>query len=112
MTERAFLFPVLDTFMRALPFTYRYVSASDGTAVTVTITNEAGGNWSLVREAGAWRLYSGAASAPTAQVTLDADTAWRLFTKGISIAKAVPRTRFEGDQTLGENILHTVSIIA
>ena len=46
--------PVLETFLRALPFTYRGVDAPDGTTVLVSITGEAGGR--LVRPQGGRRL--------------------------------------------------------
>jgi hypothetical protein len=43
---------------------------------------------------------------------MDGDTAWRLFTKGISNEEALARVRIEGDASLGEKVLDTVSIIA
>jgi hypothetical protein len=43
---------------------------------------------------------------------MDADTAWRLFTKGISKEEAMARTTIAGDRLLGEKVLDTVSIIA
>jgi hypothetical protein len=42
--------PVLDTLVRALPHTFRDVQAPDGTHVKLTITGDAGGVWSLVRD--------------------------------------------------------------
>ena len=47
--------PVLDCFMRALPFHYRSVSAPPGTAVRVDVTGDCGGEWYLYRD-DAWRL--------------------------------------------------------
>jgi hypothetical protein len=63
--------------MRALPYTYRDVPAAEGQAIVFTVTGEAGGTWSLVREAGGgpagrastWRLHTGAAPRPAARVT-------------------------------------------
>ncbi|MEO6196827.1 MAG: hypothetical protein ABIP58_01850, partial [Dehalococcoidia bacterium] len=48
--------PVLETFVRALPHTFRDVDAADGTHVTLRITGAAGESWSLVRQAGGWHL--------------------------------------------------------
>jgi hypothetical protein len=45
-------------------------------------------------------------------VTLDQETAWRLFTKGISKAEALKTAQIEGQPALGEKVLDTVSIIA
>ncbi len=112
LAERRFLHPVLDTFMRALPHTYRAVEAADGTALTVEITGEAGAAWSLLREAGPWRLYAGAAPETAATARLDQDTAWRLFTCGMSAEEAAGRVVCEGEAALGPTVLGMVAIIA
>jgi uncharacterized protein (TIGR03083 family) len=118
--ERRLFAPVLDTFVRALPHTYRDVDASPGTHVLLVIDGEAGGHWSLVRSgapkpppaASLWDLYADVDTPPTATVTLDEDTAWRLFTKGLDPAAARGRTTIAGDVGLGEVVLRTVSILA
>lgn len=102
--------PVLTTFVRALPHTYRDIAAANGTHVRLVIEGAAGGAWSLVRGDDAWSLYADADSAPTASVTLAQDRAWRLFTKGIAPEDA--RARIEGDATLGAVALGMVSILA
>lgn len=112
LAERQWLFPVLDTFMRALPHTYRAISAPEGTQIWFHISGEAGGDWSLLRQAERWILLSGAAPAAVATVRLDPDTAWRSFTKGISPAVAQAKTHVTGDATLGLGILDMVSIMA
>ncbi len=112
LAERRFLYPVLDTFMRALPHTYRDVAAPDGTAIAVQITGEAGGDWSLLREAGQWQLYTGLAPDPVALVRLDQDTAWRLFTKGVSVEAAGARMVVEGEFEIGRKLLAMVTIMA
>src|SRR2546429_3997890 len=48
--------PVLDCFLRALPFTYRTVSAKPGTYVQINVSGECGGRWYLLRTEQAWRL--------------------------------------------------------
>jgi uncharacterized protein (TIGR03083 family) len=111
-TERCFMTPALDAFVRALPHTYRTVEANEGTTVTLTISGEAGGVWTVRREAGAWRLYLSAPPAPTAHVTLDQDTAWRLFTRGIDQNAARVVATVEGNQALGAKVFDMVSIIA
>ncbi|MEQ4719023.1 hypothetical protein [Nonomuraea sp. B19D2] len=42
---------------------------------------------------------------------LDADTAWRLCTRGITPAQAVERTHIDGDRQLATAALQIVSII-
>jgi len=102
-----YLGPVIATFVRALPVTYRDVAASAGTAIVFRSTED----WSLVREEEEWRLYSGIAPSPAATVTMPADTAWRLFTKGLTREEARSRTSVEGDAHLGEALFGTISII-
>ncbi len=117
LTEPRLFLPVLDTFVRALPHTFRDVGASDGTHVLLLITRIGASGvsplqWSLVREASRWSLFDSSPLEPAATVTIDADTAWRLFTKGISKAQAASRVVIRGDHRLGEKVLDTVSIIA
>lgn len=112
LLERQWLGPVLDTFLRGLPYTYREVQAPVGTCVTVSISGEAGGAWSLVKHSLGWALYTGRAEAAAAWVQLDQDTAWRVFTKGLSPAQAQARTQINGDEGLGRRVLDLVAIMA
>lgn len=108
-TEPRFFAPVLDAFIRALPRTFREVSAPEGTLVALTISGDAGGQWFLRREQDQWNLYVDVAEAPIAETIIDQDQAWRLFTRSISPAESGAILR--GDQHLAAKILETVSII-
>jgi uncharacterized protein (TIGR03083 family) len=112
LDTREFLHPVLDTFLRALPHTYRNVQAPDGTAIVLQITGQAGGDWSLLRQDDAWVLYSGSAANPSARVSIPQDWAWRIFTKGASLQDSRAQIRVEGDERLGVEVLRMVSIMA
>jgi len=112
LKEPRFFAPVLATFVRALPHTFRDVTADEGVAVTLVISGESGGEWSLVRERDKWELYSGVSPTPDSSVVMDQDVAWRLFTKGISKSEAISASRVDGEQALGLRVLDTVSIIA
>jgi len=111
LTAHKWLHPVLDTFVRALPYTYHDFVADDGTSLMVHVTGPAGGKWCLLRQPGAWQLYSGTTSNPAARVEIDQDLAWRLFTKGISPGVAHSQVKIEGMRDLGERFLNTVSIM-
>ncbi len=100
-----FLAPVIDTFVRALPYAYRDVDAPDGTTVVLRIDDAA---WTLMREASRWQLYADAAESPTTTITMSGDAAWRVFTK----QKIDPRAQIEGDARLADAALGMVSIIA
>ncbi|HEY6539785.1 MAG TPA: maleylpyruvate isomerase family mycothiol-dependent enzyme [Ktedonobacteraceae bacterium] len=112
MKERQFFHPVLDTFVRALPHTYRDVAVTETTVVKLVVTGEAGGVWYVVGEANGWSLYKAVELQPTSVVTMDQEMCWRLFTKGIDKEQARVSVRIEGDEALGEKVLETVSIIA
>jgi uncharacterized protein (TIGR03083 family) len=112
LTGRRYLYLVLDTFMRAMPYAYRQIEAAAGVSVAVSITGDAGGEWSLVREQEEWRLFYGLSAGAAAQVTLSQDTAWRLFTKGLSQEQARQRVQIEGKEVYGSGIISMVSIMA
>jgi hypothetical protein len=104
--------PVLATFVRALPRAFEATPAPAGTTVEVLVGGEAGGCWVLTRTPGGWRLAAGGAAAPSARVALDADTAWRLWTKGIGRDAAAAAVSVSGDPALGGRVLDAVAIIA
>jgi|ERR1041384_532338 uncharacterized protein (TIGR03083 family) len=107
-----FFAPVLDAFVRALPHTYSTVEAKDGTLVALTITGDSGGQWFLLRENTEWSLYIEATRAADAEVVLDQDIAWRLFTKGIRKNEVLSKVTLVGDQALATRALDMVSVIA
>jgi uncharacterized protein (TIGR03083 family) len=111
LTSPDYLGPVLDTFMRALPHTLRHVTAPDGTALQVTVTGPGGGDWACIRGPDRWRLQRQPHPQPAARVDLDADTTWRLCTRGITPGQAAGHTRIDGDQNLASTALQIVSII-
>ena len=106
-----YLHPVLDCFMRALPHHYRSVEAPDATLVSVTVEGDGGGTWYLFRDDGTWRLATEPTGTHRTRVTIPADTAWRVFTKGIPRADAAARTHIHGDHALGEHVLQMTTII-
>jgi hypothetical protein len=111
LTPRLFA-PVLATFVFALPHTFRNTPAAEGSTVHLRIAGDSGGDWTLQREQGAWRLYTGTSERPTSHVTLHEQVAWRLFTRGITPEAAEPQAAIEGDAELGRQVLKTVSVIA
>jgi hypothetical protein len=112
LKEPKYFAPVLDAFVRALPRTYANVAARDGTLIALTITGDSGGKWFLLRENGVWNLCVEAERAADAEVVIDQDTAWRLFTKGISRDDARRKVTLLGDEHLAVKALNTISVIA
>ncbi len=112
LTERKWLFPVLDTFLRGLPHTYRHTNADEGTRLVFTITGEAGGEWALQREGERWKLYAGSGDEAACVIRLDQDTAWRLLTKGLSRNETAARVAISGQRAFGEPLLGMLAVMA
>jgi uncharacterized protein (TIGR03083 family) len=112
LKEPKFFAPLLDCFVRALPRTYRSVSAREGTLVALTISGDSGDRWGLLRENGSWNLYVDVTQSVDAEVVIDQDVAWRLFTRGIGKDEALGNSTVIGDQSLGLKMFETVSVIA
>ena len=112
MKEPRYLHPVLDTFLRALPYTLRRTRAKDGSGVGFVVTGDAGGEWWAVRDRGGWDLRDHAPATVLARVTMDQDAAWRLVTRGYSPEVAIEHATIEGDTRVAATVLEMVSIIA
>jgi len=104
--------PVIDCFMRALPFTYRHVSSAPGTAVHIAVAGECGGSWYLYHEGETWVLTGSEPSEPTAEMVIPQEIAWRIFTKGICRESALSQVRISGNRTLALPVLGMVSIVS
>lgn len=102
--------PVLDCFMRALPFHYRSMSAPPGTAIRIHVSGDCGGDWHLYSGV-AWQLASEPVGTIVATVTIPQDIAWRIFTKGIAHENARKHVRVTGDTALGNHVLNMLAIV-
>jgi len=112
LKQPRFFAPILDAFTRALPHTFREVEAATDTLVAVEISGDAGDKWFLLREEGSWHLYLNVNQKPHAEVIIEQDIAWQLFTKGISREDALTQITINGDGQLGLKVIDMVSIIA
>ena len=108
---RELYFPVLDCFLRALPYAYRNVSAQSGTMAQFKVSGECGGSWYLSRDGGAWKLITSPAGETTSEVTIPQEIAWRIFTKGITPEEARIQVHIAGDEAVGLHILKMISIV-
>ena len=104
--------PVLDCFIRGLPFLYRDIDAPDGTIILLEISGDCGGRWFLSREAAGWILLQSFEGDFASRVTIPQELAWRLFTKGIDRDIARAQVEIQGDRHLGEKILRLTAIVA
>src|SRR4051812_48122276 len=107
-----FFAPVLDTFVRALPHTFRDVIAAQGACVQLSLLGPAGGDWIVQRGRAAWELRVGQSGSAGALVKIQAEDAWKIFTRGIRGEEARRRATIEGELELGSKVLEMVSVIA
>jgi hypothetical protein len=103
--------PVLDCFMRALPFTYRDVAADPGTLLQFHISGDCGGTWFLSRQDSSWRLMPDRRKPVASRVIIPQEIAWRVFTKGIGRASAAAQVQIDGDRELGIHVLGMTAIV-
>jgi hypothetical protein len=108
----AFFYPFIDVFTLALPYTYRNVKAEEGTIVRLTVTSNIGGSWYLIRINDKWQLNKRMVAAPTAELIVDPDTAWKLFSKGLNPDQVRDKVTIVGDVALAEVALTMVSVMA
>ncbi len=114
ITGRRLFHPCLDTFLRALPFTFRSVAAEVGAIIVVTVTGEAGGRWHIQRGEAGWQQVMQPSGRVRSTVTLDQLSAWKLVTKRRNRTVTLtqfPDIRVEGDIDLGSHVLDMVSMM-
>jgi uncharacterized protein (TIGR03083 family) len=115
LMSRELFFPLIDTFMRALPHTYRSVDAPSGTVIRVVVTGEAGGNWYVLKNDAAWELIAVLPETPppsSTSVSFPPETAWMLFTKGITAEAARAEATVIGDERLAAPVFSMLSVMA
>ncbi|RYD56063.1 MAG: hypothetical protein EOP56_14105 [Sphingobacteriales bacterium] len=105
-------YPFIDTFMCALPHTYKHIDVPTGTSVEVVVSTDAGGVWHINKTDEGWVLRKTTRLQPNARLTLDPDTAWKLFSKGITPEEALTRVTIEGDEQLGKVALGMIAVMA
>jgi hypothetical protein len=112
LITKTLFFPFMDTLMQGLPHTYREVKANDGNTVQIVVSGEAGGIWQLKMLASGWKLLEKPETILSGEITMSPSTAWKLFTKGISIEDARQLVEVSGDETLASHCLQMVSVMA
>lgn len=103
--------PVLATFMKALPYTYRNIPAPEGTLVRITITGEGGGDWFMQRNQ-KWEPVATASGEPAAHTSIDGRVAWKLFSKSWRREEMAGYVQTTGDPVLATAVLDMIAVMA
>jgi uncharacterized protein (TIGR03083 family) len=110
---REFFFPLIDTFLRALPHAMRNTDAAIGATIRVNIRTDAGGDWFLAKTDNGWSFAEKPRSEQyAATVSLPPDIAWKLFSKSIRPRQIAASIEITGDRDLAANALQMVSVMA
>ena len=111
LDDPRYLKAVLAVSVRALPHAYRDVGAPEGTTVVVDISGDAGGTWTLRREADVWTLWLGEPDRSDARVRLSDDAAWRWLYNALPAADVPRELLIDGDPSLTTPLIRTRSIV-
>jgi hypothetical protein len=112
LMTRELFYPFINVFMYGLPHSYRDIIAPEGASVKITVTTDIGGSWYLLRKDNNWVLHAAAIEKPTAEVAIQPEDAWPLFSKSIRPQDIRDKVVISGDPLLGETALTMVSVMA
>lgn len=104
--------PVLETFMQALPYTYRLIEAESHTSIKVMIEGDAGGQWILTKGPNGWDLTENEVdSRIMAEIVMEQEVAWKLFTNAFFQIHATESVRIRGSRVLASPILSMLTLM-
>ena len=109
--NRSLCYPVLDTFLRGLPYTFRDVAASAGDALLIEVSGDCGGLWCLVKSQDGWMFCKDLPASVKATIIIPQSIAWRIFTKGIDRETARSQVTMSGNKALAAQVLQLVAIV-
>jgi hypothetical protein len=104
--------PVLQTFVRGLPFAYQRAHVELPRAISLATTGELSLAWTLVYADGRWSLSDGADAGADTLIRAPADLLWRLWTKGVRREEARARLSVAGAVSAAEPLLSFVAVMA
>lgn len=111
LVEQKWLYPLLDTFIRGLPNIYqKNIPYSNNGIVFLCVEDISNGNW-ILKKNKTWELFVGDTLEYSSKVIMNADTAWRMFSRNIYKEEARRRITIKGDIVLGEVILELTAYI-
>ncbi|WP_194778451.1 maleylpyruvate isomerase N-terminal domain-containing protein [Pararhodonellum marinum] len=110
--NKEFYLPVLDTFMKALPFTFSQMKAGKNDMVKISVTGTVESTWYLSKITSGWHVGKTEMQQPTATVEIDADWAWKLFSKSLRSHDIMDRVKISGEERLALRVLEMVSVMA
>jgi uncharacterized protein (TIGR03083 family) len=109
--DKAFFSPLIQTFMMALPYTYRDTHAPDGTMISVKVGHPSNQEWKITSSQYQWS-FSESKKTPDTIIEMSGDTAWKLFTKALPESTVPEKIKISGNPALGKPVLKMLSVMA
>lgn len=110
--SEALFHPFIRTFLYALPLAYRNTEAPEGAIIALQIGSAAGEGYRIIRNYNGWSLTEVSEAIATSTIQMSPDTAWKVFSKGISPAIALEQVTITGNIDLGKIALEMVAVMA
>jgi uncharacterized protein (TIGR03083 family) len=111
LADPRWLHAVLLIALRGLPHAYRDAPFAPGQRLTIEITGEAGGVWTLGRDETRFRLWAGEEAGEAGRVAMSDDTAWRLLFNALRADRTGALVARSGDHALSAPLLRARSVI-
>jgi len=114
LLDAAYLEPLYDTFMMALPHHYRDAGACDnGTKVKISLTGKLNKSWVIEKQTDRWVFTDPESVDIFASAELPAELAWIIFTNtDRDREKYATSLKITGDTTLGLKLLDLVTVMS
>lgn len=103
--------PVMDAFLRALPFRYRAVEASEGTRIGLHLRGRDELRYVLLRAPAGWELRRGSEDRFDASLVTTTAVAWRSLTRGLHPNDARAQSQVSGRAALLEPFFGALAIV-
>lgn len=111
MTQELF-YPFIDIMMYAFPHTFKDTVLDEGTIISIIVSTAIGGQWNIIRTKTGWKLNKDNIQSSDARITIDPNTAWKLFSKSWTSEFVSDKVEITGDRSLGEQALRLVAVMA
>jgi uncharacterized protein (TIGR03083 family) len=111
LLEPRWLDPLLDICVRALPVTYRDVSAPAGTAIRLEVEATQPHSWLLAIDGTRWSVIADDGREAACTIQIEADAAWRLLFNALEPDQARAGMRVSGAERLSRPLLGARSVI-
>lgn len=109
--DNEFFSPLIQTFMMALPYSYRDTLAPDGSVISVKVGHPSNQEWKILSDQKKWG-FTDSRKNPDTVIEMSGDTAWKLFTKALTETAVTEKIKISGNTDLGKPILKMLSVMA